>query len=551
MPVQFATMIKHADLFGEGQRSPTDYYEQLQRCSGMVPLNIFATINNRWIAGEPAHDSWENEFFSDRTSNGVRRFRSRIEDNAIVFTRPSALLNLKALLGIQPQISQFKRTAIGATILHANDYLETVEPSRLSRGTLPVIAEFAPAWELHNPRDTKQLLARSLYLYQLLQSDLRMQALFNQPIASVKFAGLSFHEYVALLFGIYTNARSSIRETPYPTSILDVQYISDEAHLTVQQLKAFANGKALTLAEAREVIDISDRNTFVSCITDNAWTSNQLTFRNRPLLQFPDGRFLVLDLQFLLESASAGISWELMRHLTTGKRKLFLDYWGAIFERYVQDLLAHYYPDQAPIGKRYERDGQIDGLIAVGDDRILLEVKAGFLRDDAKGSRDPAILEKALRKKYVTNERGQRVGIRQLATTANALLNGDVPNITTNGRIYPVLVGEDPILQVPGVNIFLSEIFREESTSDRVGPLTVMLVDELEQLLPHITSGDLSWQDVVSRRVSHGQMSPEPVHTTLVDLAIDRRFRRRSETFLSTHASALVDMIKQTYKGLQ
>ena len=365
----------------------------------------------------------------------------------------------------------------------------------------------------------------------------------------VTFAGLRFSEYFTLLFGIHTNASAGVVSTPYPTSILDAVDVAKKAHLSIEQFTKFADVRALTLAAARESFGALNESTFSGGITTSTWTSNQLVFRDRPLLQLPDGRFLVLDLQFLFESASAGLSWTLMEHLDKGERGLFLEYWGGIFEQYVQNLLGHYYPAQTPIDRSYS-GGQIDGVLVVGGDVVVFEVKAGFLRQEVKGARDPALIDAALRKKYVIDSEGRRVGVRQLAATSTSILENRVTGLSTPGLIYPVLVGEDPILQTPGVNIYLNDIFREEITSDRVAPLTVMLVDELEQLLPHLTAGDITWQDVFSSRFIGTRVTGEPVHTTLVDLAIRRRFRRRADTFLAEQTERLTAMIKDAYAGL-
>src|ERR1041385_4292798 len=540
---------QYSDLLNDGERDVRNYFEQLRRCAGPLPLNVFATMNNRWIINETAHESWEAEFLSDRIANKARQTRATMREEGMIFTRPGALLNLKLLLGLQPPTTPFKKTAIGAIALHANDYIESEENSSLAHGTLPVIAEFAPRWELQNPRNPRQLLCRSFYLYDLLQRDERMQALFATPLPEVTFAGLRFSEYFGLLFGMHTNASSGIVAAPYPTSILDAVDIATKAHFSIEQFTMFAASKALTLPTARTTIDLPDEQTFRDRITTPAWTTDHRTFRGRPLLQLDDGRYLVLDLQFLFESASAGLSWTLMEHLSREDRARFLEYWGGIFEQYVQDLLAHYYAAQAPVSKTYA-GGQIDALLVVGDDLVVLEVKAGFLPEEAKGARDPAIIDAALRKKYVQDERGRRVGIRQLATMSNALLAGTVAGVPARGRVYPVLVGEDPLLQTPGVNIFLNDVFREEISDDRIMPLTVMLIDEVEELLPNIDAGEITWQDVFSPHCTNGRVAGAPVHTTLVELAMARRFRRRPNAFLAQQAKRLIAIINDTYQGL-
>ena len=240
-----------------------------------------------------------------------------------------------------------------------------------------------------------------------------------------------------------------------------------------------------------------------------------------------------------------------MEQLNAAERKRFLNYWGDIFERYVQDLLTHYYTSQAPVNRTYPGDGQVDALLRVGDDLIVFEVKAGFLRDEAKGSRDPEIIDAAMRRKYVTDDAGKGVGVRQLAATAAALFAGKVPGVKATGRIYPILVGEDPILQTPAVNTYLNDIFREEITDDRVCPLTVMLVDELEQLLPNIAADDVTWQELLTRRFNGSRVVAEPIHTTLIDVAIERGFGRRADRFLRKQSEMLIEIIKNAYKDLK
>jgi len=53
-----------------------------------------------------------------------------------------------------------------------------------------------------------------------------------------------------------------------------------------------------------------------------------------------------------------------------------------------------------------------------GGDVILFEVKAGFIPQDVKGSRDTRVVSDALRKKYVQDAKGRGVGVRQLANSA-------------------------------------------------------------------------------------------------------------------------------------
>src|SRR5438105_590838 len=103
MPVRTAIMLKFSDVLNDSTRSPKNYHEQLRRCGGDTPLNVFATINNRWVIdkmGVDQHVSAEEEFLSDSIATKVARFRTRVlrDQESFIFTRAGALLNLKLLL---------------------------------------------------------------------------------------------------------------------------------------------------------------------------------------------------------------------------------------------------------------------------------------------------------------------------------------------------------------------------------------------------------------------------------------------------------------------
>lgn len=158
-------MVKFSDVLGDGIRSPSNYLEQLQRCASDGGVDIFATINNQIIlgaAGDSAQSKMESQLLNDSIRKRVERLRSRElrGQDVVVFTRAGALLNLKLLLGLDRPLSTCRLTAIGASALHANDYVESPDPHRLSSGLLPVAAEFGSSWETNNHRTVGPLLHR-------------------------------------------------------------------------------------------------------------------------------------------------------------------------------------------------------------------------------------------------------------------------------------------------------------------------------------------------------------------------------------------------------
>src|SRR5450759_1250429 len=98
MPVGIGIMMKFSEVLNDGHRWPKNYYEQLQRCFGLMPINVFATINNRWIINKTAEESWDAEFLSERITKKATQYRASLDSAGFIFTRAGALLNLKLLL---------------------------------------------------------------------------------------------------------------------------------------------------------------------------------------------------------------------------------------------------------------------------------------------------------------------------------------------------------------------------------------------------------------------------------------------------------------------
>ena len=84
-------MAKYADLLGDGERSPSNFWEQILRLSGEIPLNVFATINNRFSFDQRAfevHAALEHDFLSESIKNKLARTRRKHANDPflIVFT---------------------------------------------------------------------------------------------------------------------------------------------------------------------------------------------------------------------------------------------------------------------------------------------------------------------------------------------------------------------------------------------------------------------------------------------------------------------------------
>jgi hypothetical protein len=151
------------------------------------------------------------------------------------------------------------------------------------------------------------------------------------------------------------------------------------------------------------------RKEFGRFIRSDFFATDTVILRQNPVVALPGDKFLVLDRHFVSEMVSSGLYWQIFEKLEGSQRERLRELWGRLFELYVFELLGHYYPAMCQmlrVDLSYT-DGQIDALLDFGDVIIVIEVKASLLLRNARFSRDPAIFEQEIRKKFVETPNGK------------------------------------------------------------------------------------------------------------------------------------------------
>jgi hypothetical protein len=193
-------------------------------------------------------------------------------------------------------------------------------------------------------------------------------------------------------------------------------------------------------------------------------------------------------------------------------------------------------------------DGQIDALLDFGSDVFIIEIKSSLLTETAKRSGDPAVLAADIERKFVRNERGAPKAVSQLARAANAVLRGEVQTAIRPRRIYPVLITDEPGCECLAFNAYLNERFQDEAGYiDGVRPLTVMSVNECEELLPYSTVNAFSWADLCESRFDHGHVTVWSVHQAIYDLRHLRGSRVERNACLLERFDVIYDALLRTY----
>lgn len=549
-------LIKYSDLF-QTAPDPIAYFEELRRSVGDIPLNIFATVNgyfSREDAGIKAQGSLVRELVSGIVRDMIGRFRQNLDiRDAVIFTRPSGLLNLKLLLAVSRPGEEYLATTVGMLALHANDYTDIALPEA---DAIRFAVENLPIWELHNPRDVPDLLARYYFITQRMYGeDERIVSLFQSEFdkhpTSILIDGLTFGDYFALLFSIHAAATSAGEASK--TSILNL-----EEHLRVfglskdQADEFFAGRVAAEDSFAAHFGRLDTANDFAEAIRRPSWALDFSYFRERPLLRLRDGRVVVLDLQFLIENTSVGLFWNVFRRTSKSGQRLLLSYWGNIFEQYIQrQMQAHPPVSGTYLFNESIHGSEVDALLVDGNYAFVFEIKGGMLRHDGKCSRDVATVRQAIDRKHVANDKGDPKGVMQLVERCTAIAQHGIEEQAFK-RVYPILVVEDPALQTPGVNTYLARRLRSLTRDPaKIEPLTVITADELELMLPYVAAHDITWQELIDARHSGDEVAAKPASTTFWELVDGRRLRRRSNNILGPARNDLAELLRRKYESIK
>jgi len=134
---------------------------------------------------------------------------------------------------------------------------------------------------------------------------------------------------------------------------------------------------------------------------------------------------LMMDNLFFLEKVQTGPYW----HASALHGLKLRKFWGAVFERYVNELLTQacagtnciFLPDPRPTNNMSKQ--LCDGIIVSGDSMVLMEYKSSIFRADTKYGGDPVALAEEIENKLVHDkEADERKGVEQLAEAVKTSL---------------------------------------------------------------------------------------------------------------------------------
>jgi hypothetical protein len=558
----FAVYLRYSDLFREGGDIAEQYWQLLQDVPVVNAIGVLATINN--ILAVTARDQSAHEILNQRFLEPS--IAERVVHNSpggpafsMVFHRLGSIVAMHDLLLYgtnKASATDSPITQIGLLALFANDFVEP-DPVLVDNPTnLEIMTQVIRTWDVYNPRDLAYAMTRThTILTAILPSNDQSIVTLRERIGmnNLVIDGLALPEFVAIAFALFAYGNAVSREDVRRV-MLEPSGFFHEFPRAQTLLDRFLAGRALTVEQMSDTLagdGPRTRDRFLADTTGKSTLNASLTiFRQQPLLQLSDGRVVILDLQFLTDLVTTGTYWLLFDALPRQRRETFRELWGRCFELYVTSLLREFYPATSHFLSTdiQYRDGQIDALLDFGTDVFLFEIKSSLLTEAAKRRSDPQILAADIERKFVRNERGAPKGVVQLARAAESVVRGHVRTAIQPKRIYPVLITDEPGCECLAFNAYLNERFQEEVVDlTRVRPLTIMSINECEELLPYCAANSFSWAELCETRFDERQVRVWSVHQAIYDLRHARNISVQRNDHILNRFNAIYQGILQTY----
>jgi hypothetical protein len=192
--------------------------------------------------------------------------------------------------------------------------------------------------------------------------------------------------------------------------------------------------------------------------------------------------------------------------------------------------------------------GEIDALLDLGSAVIVFEIKSSLLTEHAKRSGDTTAFAEDIQRKFI-KDRGKPKALAQLARVATMIAQGAIVTAMPPKRIFPVLITDEPSSASFGFNAYLNERFTTEiGTIESVRPLTVMPIEEFEEVLAYSAANSFSWPTILESRFRDRDVHGFSVHQTIFDWRMQNRAPVQRNQFLMRRFCSIFDAIRETYR---
>jgi hypothetical protein len=417
------------------------------------------------------------------------------------------------------------------------------------------------SWEISNSRDVAYSFGRARILLKtyLASNDSEVvsarKALSLDP-ANVLVADVPLDEYVTLVTAFYSALNVITLLHKRRSFRIDVDTFLSRTKIPRDHFDLFIRNRARTIDDFRQAIaggGFKTADQLRGALMTDAYIADFRAFRQTPFVFVDEHAIIPIDVKFVSELLAVGVYWSLFDSLPSMQRPRFAQLWERMFHMYCTDLMRFNYPAGLTDVLAFEvpfANGVADAILDFGADVIVFEFKGSLLTHPAKAERNFDEFEKDFRRKFVETEDGERKGISQLAAAAQAIDEQTLKTAIRPKAIYPVLVCYESAVESFWMNKYDDGIFRSIiGTRDAIPPVTLMSIQELESLLPHLIRDGLTWPEILQRRFHNGTVWPMSVHQALYEWSRGKELPPSRNEFLLKAYSDTFDESLAFIKG--
>ena len=425
----------------------------------------------------------------------------------------------------------------GPILLKASDQfhyglLREADASRVAdrEDLAKIVAEMVAVGETGSPH-IGQMITRNHLMLTRFADDLRSDPDFVDLVGEYeKATGLTVEEFEAMIFAVHARFGEELVQKLYnePGALPLKEANFDTTAIPYEKVNRFLDsvlsGTAAIAAELRK---------------RDEGPNDFTVFRKFPLVQQWYNMhlktawfgFLMMDNLFFLDKTQTGPYWHANALNPLKLRKC----WGAVFERYVNELMqracastaSRFLPDPRPAD---DSSVQLCDSILISDDAmVLIEYKSSMFRADTKYSGNHLALAKEIENKFVHDEQAdERKGVEQLAHAAKQLFGTDaqtsLPGVDLKRikKLYLYIVTLDTIGGTVGMSPFLDTFLQEQLqandlTALRIRPLYCSDIAALEAAAAYFATQSLP--DILERWFAENPSLAAPL--SMIDIGGD------------------------------
>jgi|SRR5215213_384136 len=525
----------------------------------------------------------DDQILEDKLKVKFGRFKM---DEYAVFTRLQCLGLLRLIASESKEsasITSEGKTpggySLGRCCLIMNDHLlSKKEEKAISEGTdlkrrKHLAIQLAPLLELYNPPAADRSVVRAEILFSELLKTKTMEAIrqrelrgFDISKAFLKATGIKLDTYrdfiVAIISWLYGHESAELIDKPNLFTFQRKQFIKN-SKIKQRDFERYLSLDSITVPLLRGKFKTKQAKVLPHF--------DYVHFRRQPLIELDTGSFICADSCFAIEKLSSGIYWTIIDSLSGSDKQRAFDAFGYLFELYVNQILQRSQTSDTlflPAPKYVNGENSVDGIILHGNQLILIEYKASFLRIEAKYGGKMRAFEKELDKKFgVDRDKGTDKGVAQLAKHIERLFHRKanarfhisaldellLASHTRVEKVTPLLIVQEPFLRFHIIEDLLNVRFRKllqkkkVSNAVTVGPLAVLDIDTLEQMKANIAGGDFTLAQCLNARAhrdpEYKQFWPEFISDHF------EQFGKRDDIELNAKFSEIMDRTRKRFFG--